>query len=305
VKIRRIPPSIISRLRKAGFTTLESIAVAPVEVVSEVLRVDEEKALEVIQVAREKFKIEFKTADIVFNERFHNVKFISTGCRGLDEVLSGGVETGAVTEFVGEFGSGKTQLCHQLAVMVQLPPEAGGLSAKAIYIDTEGTFRPERIIEIAEYRGLDPKKALKNIYYTRIQSFSEQLAILNKLTQVTDEKIKLIVVDTVTSLYRLSISGKMKYRVEDMHKLAFFAKKMLEIAREREIAVVYTNQVAETISKRIPVGGIYLEAFVDTRLILQRIRGRVKGVILQWLNRVPQRKFTKFEISERGVLDVY
>ena len=234
-----------------------------------------------------------------------STKFISTGCRGLDEVLGGGVETGAVTEFVGEFGSGKTQLCHQLAVMVQLPPEAGGLSAKAIYIDTEGTFRPERIIEIAEYRGLDPKKALKNIYYTRIQSFSEQLAILNKLTQVTDEKIKLIVVDTVTSLYRLSISGKMKYRVEDMHKLAFFAKKMLEIAREREIAVVYTNQVAETISKRIPVGGIYLEAFVDTRLILQRIRGRVKGVILQWLNRVPQRKFTKFEISERGVLDVY
>ena len=309
MKIRRIPPSIISRLRKAGFTTLESIAVAPVEVVSEVLRVDEEKALEVIQVAREKFKIEFKTADIVFNERFHNVKFISTGCRGLDEVLSGGVETGAVTEFVGEFGSGKTQLCHQLAVMVQLPPEAGGLSAKAIYIDTEGTFRPERIIEIAEYRGLDPKKALKNIYYTRIQSSDQQMIAVEEAEKLIEtDNIRLLIVDSLVSHFRAEYIGREELVIRQQ-KLNRHVHQLLKIAYTYNIAVVVTNQVVSQPDSLIanplrPVGGNIIAHSCTYRIWLRKLTGNKRAALIFDSPRHPESEAV-FMITREGVVDVY
>ncbi|RLE83931.1 MAG: DNA repair and recombination protein RadA, partial [Thermoprotei archaeon] len=144
------------KLRKAGFYSLRDIAYASAHELAEVLG-SEDRALAIIKSAQRLIgggKI-FMTAKEVY-ERRQRVAYISTGVKALDALLEGGIETGAITELIGEFGAGKTQICHQLAVMVQLPKESGGLEAKALYVDAEGTFRPERIIQIAQHRGVDP-----------------------------------------------------------------------------------------------------------------------------------------------------
>lgn len=101
------------------------------------------------QVAFKLVPMTFTTATMVHQQR-QEIVFISTGCKGLDEILGGGMETGSITELYGEFRCGKTQLCHTLCVTCQLPTEHGGGEGKALYIDTEGTFRPGRLAQIAE-----------------------------------------------------------------------------------------------------------------------------------------------------------
>ena len=148
----------LKKLYEAGFETVESVAVATADELCKAAEIGEAQAKRIIKAARRKVEIaEFVTADKVL-ERRKNIGWIRTGSNQLDSLLGGGIEAQAVTEVFGEFGSGKTQLAHQLSVNVQLPPERGGLDGKAIYIDTENTFRPGRILNMAEGLGLDPKE---------------------------------------------------------------------------------------------------------------------------------------------------
>ncbi|MGK0549318.1 MAG: helix-hairpin-helix domain-containing protein, partial [Pyrobaculum sp.] len=135
-----------AKLKEKGFYTVKDVAFASVKELAEIIG-NEERALQIIESARKMLGLHSFISALEVYERRKKIRRISTGVRSLDELLGGGIETRAVTEVVGEFGSGKTQLCHQLAVMVQLPEERGGLGAKAIYIDTENTFRPERIMQ--------------------------------------------------------------------------------------------------------------------------------------------------------------
>eukprot|EP01006_Ploeotia_vitrea_P017431 TRINITY_DN48552_c0_g1_i1.p2 TRINITY_DN48552_c0_g1~~TRINITY_DN48552_c0_g1_i1.p2 ORF type:complete len:100 (+),score=5.00 TRINITY_DN48552_c0_g1_i1:256-555(+) len=99
--------------------------------------------------------MEFQTAAEYFEKR-KNIINLTTGSTEFDKLLGGGIETNSITEIFGEFRTGKTQICHTLCVTCQLPREKGGGEGKAMYIDTEGTFRPERLTTIAERFGLDP-----------------------------------------------------------------------------------------------------------------------------------------------------
>lgn len=133
---------------------------------------------------------------------------VTTGSKALDSLLGGGVETQAITEFFGEFGSGKTQLCHQLAVTVQLPEDKGGLGKGVIYIDTENTFRPERIRQMATALGLDPKEALRSITVARAYNSHHQMLLAEKTEEVIPERnVGLLVVDSLTSHFRSDYSG--------------------------------------------------------------------------------------------------
>jgi len=240
--IRGVGKATAQKLKEAGFTTVESIAVTPARVLAEVLGISEERAARIAQAARELLGIRFITAEEYWDKR-QNVQYISTGCKALDDLLGGGIETQAVTEFVGEFGAGKTQLCHQLCVMVQLPLEKGGLNAKAVYIDTEGTFRPERIIQIAEYRELDPRQALRNIIYARAYSSDHQMLLVDELKEIVPrENIKLIVVDSLISHFRSEYPGRENLAVRQQ-KLNRHVHQLIKLADVYNLAVVVTNQV--------------------------------------------------------------
>ena len=104
-------------------------------------------------------------------ERRKRLGRVTTNAKSLDELLGGGVETQAITEFSGEFGTGKTQIAHQIALDVQLPVAQGGLSGEVVYIDTESTFRPERIVDMAKGAGVDLAAALEHIHVARACQF--------------------------------------------------------------------------------------------------------------------------------------
>lgn len=191
------------KLREAGYNTARDVAFASVKELSDILG-SEDRAKQIIASAQKLIGLTpFITAYELYEKR-RGIRRISTGVRALDELLGGGIETKAITELVGEFGSGKTQLCHQLSIMVQLPEDKGGLKAKALYVDTENTFRPERIMQIAKYRGgLDPQEALRNILYARAYNSDHQMMIVEESKKIIEkENIGLIVIDSLVAHFR-------------------------------------------------------------------------------------------------------
>ncbi len=289
------------KLRNAGIYSIKDLATSSVMEIGNIIGSEHRAKMLILNaqklLSRGRF---FITAKEYYEER-QKINQISTGCKSLDELLEGGIETKAITELIGEFGAGKTQLCHQLCVMVQLPPEEGGLSGKAIYIDTEGTFRPERIIQIAEYRGLDPREALRNIVYARAYNFSVQVNIPNMVYDfiTANRDVRLVVVDDIAALYRLDIA---KEPLLILHELAGFMKNMSRIAKELNIAVVIANQVTEVPGEGTkPLGAHYVEAFVTDRIFLRRVRDNVRSATLEFSRRGLERKKVLFEIAEHGI----
>ena len=238
-----IGKSTVEKLVDAGYTTLESIAVTSPQELSTAAGIPLSTAQKVIKAAREALGMTFKTALEVKKERM-NVKKITTGSRALDALIGGGIETRTMTEFFGEFGSGKTQICHQLSVNVQLPPERGGLNGKAVYIDTEGTFRWERIEAMAKALNLDPDTVENNIYYMRAINSDHQIAIVDDLQELItkDPAIKLVIVDSVTSHFRAEYPGRENLAARQQ-KLGTHLHQLVRLAEMNDLAVVVTNQV--------------------------------------------------------------
>jgi hypothetical protein len=195
------------KLRAAGYDSIESLAVATTGELMDAAEIGMRMAVRIINSARDAAKMGYEKATEVMERRKH-IGRILTGSSAFDKMIGGGIETQAITEVFGEFGSGKSQLAHQLCVNVQLPPEKGGLGAKAIYIDTENTFRPERIEQMAKAAGLDTKEALDNIYVARACTTDHQILLADKASDIAKQGgFKLIVVDSLTSLFRTEYCG--------------------------------------------------------------------------------------------------
>mmetsp|Transcript_3195 Transcript_3195/g.4955 ORF Transcript_3195/g.4955 Transcript_3195/m.4955 type:complete len:210 (+) Transcript_3195:22-651(+) len=164
-----ISESDLERLLENGFCTVQSISHATVRKLMEIRGISEEKALKLKAIVNDICPIGFKSAKAVGKER-EKVVMISTGSKDLDAILNGGIETGSLTEVFGEFRTGKTQLCHTMCVTCQLPMSEGGFAGKAMYIDTEGTFRPQKIKAIAERFNLDADAVLENVAIARVHN---------------------------------------------------------------------------------------------------------------------------------------
>ncbi len=232
-----------------------------------------------------------------FNFKFEKV---STGVRALDDLLEGGVETCAITEFIGEFGAGKTQLCHQLAVMVQLPPERGGLSARCLYIDTEGTFRPERVVSIARYRGIDPEKALEGIVYARAYNSDHLVELLRAgLALAPTLGIKLLIVDSPFSPPYAQYGGKPLKLSRALWRIA----RLLRRAADSGLAVVATNHVRQVPGEGlVPTGGVASASLSTHRLWIYKLEGARRLVKLLSSPAYGPLEAV-FKLSEEGVLD--
>jgi len=241
-EVEGVGKATAQKLRAAGFTTAEEVAVASAKELAAVIG-SEDRARQIIAAAQQLVGFKpFMTAYELYEMR-RGIRRISTGVKSLDDLLGGGIETKAITEVVGEFGSGKTQLCHQLSVMVQLPEDKGGLRAKALYIDTENTFRPERIMEIAKYRGLDPQEALRNVLYARAYNSDHQMMIVEESRKIIEkEGIGIILIDSLVTHFRSEYPGR-ENLAERQQKLNHHIAQLLRIADIYNIAVVVTNQV--------------------------------------------------------------
>ncbi|ABL78417.1 DNA repair and recombination protein RadA [Thermofilum pendens] len=296
------------KLRAAGFYTVRDLAFASAHELALVLG-SEERAMAIIRSAQRLVNRgeEFITAKTLFEKR-KNIEYISTGVRSLDDLLEGGIEVGSITEFIGEFGAGKTQICHQLSVMVQLPKDKGGLNARALYVDTEGTFRPERIVQIARARGLDPEKTLENIIYARAYNSDHQMLLIDEAKKYIEKyNIRLIIVDSLINHFRAEYPGR-ENLASRQQKLNKHISQLHRLASLYNLAVVVTNQVMASPdiffgNPLKPAGGNIMAHGCTYRIWLRKAK---EGKRIARIIDSPKHaeKEVAFAITEDGVTDV-
>jgi DNA repair protein RadA len=300
------------KLRQAGYYTLMDLATASVQELSETVGIGEETAKKLIETAKEALGLGFQSAYDYYLQR-QKVEKITTGSEALNELLGGGIETQSIVEAFGEFGSGKTQLGHQLAVNVQLPKEKGGLfdsePVKVVYIDTEGTFRPERIRAMAEAVGLDPDEALKNIIIARATSTDDQMLFVRRIPKLIQEgnNVRLVVIDSITAHFRAEYVGRGTL-AERQQKLNKHLRDLLKLATTYNLAVYVTNQVMAKPDSFIgidlvqAVGGHVLAHAITYRIFLRKGKGGVRIARLIDAPHLPEREVA-FKITEEGIRD--
>jgi DNA repair protein RadA len=226
---------------------MDLIVRGPVEL-AEITGMDKDTASNIVEKARQALveggllAKDFVSATEVYKRR-QQIGKITTGTECLDLLLDGGLETQGLTEVYGEFGSGKTQFCHTMCVTVQKPKEEGGLDGTVLYIDTENTFRPERIVSIAKAHGMDPEKALDRIMVARAYNSAHQTLILEEASHMIQENnIKLLIVDSAVGLFRAEYLGRGTLSVRQQ-RLNKFVHLLVRIAETYNCAALATNQV--------------------------------------------------------------
>ena len=243
-----VGPVTSKKLVDAGIHNIMDLLVrGPVDI-SEITGMDIEAAIKLVTKARQqlvedgKLEKDFVSATVIYKRR-QDIGKISTDTNALDMLFDGGIETQAVTEVYGESGSGKTQFCHTMCVNVQKPKDEGGLDGGVLYIDTEGTFRPERIVSIAKAKGLDPEKVLDRIVVAKAYNSSHQELIMEEVGPVIEKNnIKLIVVDSAVGLFRAEYLGRGTLSVRQQ-RLNRFMHLLTRTAEIYNIAAIATNQV--------------------------------------------------------------
>ncbi|KAK2198204.1 bifunctional Prefoldin/Pescadillo/DNA repair Rad51-transcription factor NusA [Babesia duncani] len=274
-------PRDIDILKEAGYSTLECLAYVPQRSLLAIKGLSEQKVEKIKGACKELCDLGFCPASAYFQARENLIKF-TTGSSQLDGLLQGGIETGSITEVFGEFKTGKTQLCHTLAVTCQLPVERSGCEGKCLWIDSEGTFRPERIVAIANRFELMPGDCLENIVYAKAHNTDHQMELLvEATTMMAQARFALLIVDSATALYRADYTGRGELAMRQMH-LCRFLRALQRIADTFGVAVVITNQVLSRVdpmasffggSDKVPVGGNIMAHASQTRLFLRNSRG--------------------------------
>jgi len=297
---------IAEKLKEAGYEDLMAIAAASVGEICDAIDVGEGTAEKIIESARNSVQMGFETAENVYEKR-KQIGKITTGSKNLDNLLGGGIETGAITEAHGAFGSSKSQLAFQLAVNVQLPKEKGGLEGTAIFIDTENTFRPERITQMAKALNLDPHKVLKNIFVGRAYNSDHQILLVNKAKDVLKERnVKLLIVDSLTSMFRSDYSGRGELAPRQQ-KLNRHLHELQKISEVYNLAVYVTNQVMANPAimfgdPTTPIGGNILGHAATFRLYIRKSKDQKRIVKLIDSPCLPDAE-TVFRVTEEGIRD--
>ena len=236
-----VGPATIEKLESVGFNSLMAIAVATPGQLIEATGMKDSAVKKMIAAARASLKMGFESG-IDLLKRRESVERVPTGSKALDDLVGGGFETGAITECFGEFGSGKTQIGLALSVNAQkLKSEKEPI---VVFIDTENTFRPERIIELAKGAGLEPEKVLKNIKVARAYNSDHQMLLAEKIQDLIDQglNIRLIVVDSLTAHFRAEFIGRGTL-AERQQKINKHMHALMRLADTKNICVYVTNQV--------------------------------------------------------------
>ncbi|KAK9472433.1 Rad51-domain-containing protein [Dipodascopsis tothii] len=305
-----ITGSDIKKILEAGFNTVESIAYTPKRVLLGIRGISEAKADKLLTEACKVVPMGFTTAT-EYHQRRSDLISITTGSKQLDTLLAGGIETGSITEVFGEFRTGKSQLCHTLAVTCQLPIDMGGGEGKCLYIDTEGTFRPVRLLSIAQRFGLNGQEVLDNVAYARAYNADHQLQLLNQAASLmANSRFSILIVDSIMSLYRTDFNGRGELAARQMH-VAKFLRTLQRLADEFGIAVIITNQVVAQVDgmasmynpdPKKPIGGNILAHASTTRLSLKKGRAEQRICKVYDSPCLPESECI-FTINEDGIGD--
>jgi len=283
-----VGPTTADKFREAGYSTIESIATASYSDLAEAAEIGESTAKKVIKAARDMADIGgFKTGTVVLEER-KEVRKLQMFVPEFDEMMGGGVETKSISEFYGEFGSGKSQISHQMAVNVQLPEEIGGLHGSCVYIDTENTFRPERIEQMVNGLDVDGEVpayeiVLEHIHVAKGYNSDHQMLLVDSARELasdlkdTDYPVRLFIVDSLTAHFRAEYSGRGTLSVRQQ-KLNKHMYDLAKLADDFNAVVIVTNQVQSNPAVFFgdptrPIGGNIVGHASKFRVYLRKSKG--------------------------------
>jgi len=310
-KINELPgvgPAIAEKLTDSGYIDMMSIAVSSPKELSDVADIGETTAAKIIQAARRSADVGSFETGVALLERRSKVGYVTTGSKSFDELMGGkGFESQAITEFFGEFGSGKTQIVHQICINVQLPEEKGGLNGHVFYIDTENTFRPDRIKQMAEAYDLDTDEILSKIHVARAYNSSHQMLLAEKVNELSKEfPARLLIVDSLTSHFRAEFIGRGAL-ADRQQKLNKHMHVLLRWGDLNNGVVLVTNQVSSKPDAFFgdptrPIGGHIVGHTATFRLYLRKSKGEKRIARLIDSPHLPEGEAV-FSVSEKGIRD--
>ncbi|MDO8467502.1 MAG: DNA repair and recombination protein RadA [Nanoarchaeota archaeon] len=303
-----IGPAVSAKLEGAGITDLMGLAVIGPNELSDISGISPAVARKAIQAARSLLDLGFVDG-AEFAKRRENTLNITTGSKNFDELLGGkGIESRAITEAYGAFGSGKTQLGLTLAVNVQMPTEKGGANGKCVFIDTEGTFRPARIKQVAEKMGANPEKVLKNILVARAFNSDHQILLVDKVSELikNGEPIKLVIIDSLTAHFRAEFSGRGQL-ADRQQRLNKYLHSLMKLAEQHNLAIYVTNQVMSNPAQMFgdpttAIGGNIVGHASTYRIYLRRGKQGSRVAKLIDSPNLPDNECVFF-VTEGGVVD--
>ncbi len=297
----------LKKLEEAGILSIRTLAMYPLKKLTDDVGLGDKTAEKLVKTAQDVEKMGFKSADKIWEKR-KKLNRLTTGSQNLDDLLGGGIEPGALTELFGEYRTGKTQLAHQLCVNVQLLYEQGGLEGNALYIDTEGTFRPERIIQMASAIDLDYNEILKKITIGRAYNSDHQILLIEEASRIIEEKnIKIVVVDSLIGHFRSEYIGRgtLAIRQQTLNSHIHDMLRLSEVFDE--LAVVFTNQVSSRPdvfygNPTTHTGGHIVAHGATIRIFLRKGKGEQRVAKVVDAPNLPESD-TVFSITEDGIKD--
>ncbi|KAF4682386.1 Meiotic recombination protein dmc1 [Perkinsus olseni] len=300
----------LRKLKEAGLNTAMAVIYTTKRDLCSIKGLSEQKVEKIQEAARKLTSAGFITGSEFVRTKCKKRFRLSTGSSKVDQLLGGGVESCSITEFFGEFRCGKTQLCHSLSVIAQMPQSYGGANGKVCYIDTENTFRPDRITQIAQAFGVDPQQVLDNIIYARCYN-SEHLVqlLLCVAAKMAEEKYALLVVDSIMGPFRVDFTGRGDL-AERQQLLSRVMSRLQKLSEEYNLAVVITNQVMADPAAAMsfaanppkPIGGHVLAHYSTTRIALRKGRGEQRIMKIIDSPNLPEGDCV-FEICNKGIQD--
>jgi len=302
-----VGPATAEKLREAGFEELLAIAVMSPMELAEQAELGEAVSSKIIQAAKKLANIGGFISGNALLDRRKTVQKLTSGTSSMDELLGGGFETQSICEVFGEFGSGKTQIGHQLAVNTILPTSQGGLNGEVFYIDTEDTFRPERITQMARGQGLDPDQVLGRIHVARAYNSAHQMLLVDEIKRMSKGlNVKMIIVDSLTSHFRAEFIGR-GMLANRQQKLNKHLKELKQLADINNALVLVTNQVhskpdAMWGDPTKPIGGHVLAHASTFRLYLRKAKGGRRIARLVDSPNLPDGECV-YQVTEEGLKD--
>ena len=302
-----VGPAIAEKFREAGYSTLEEIGTQSPGQLSDATGIGQESCAKYIKEAGKNAKIGAFLTGTELLEKRATVGKLTTSSNTFDELLGGGVETQSITEFYGQYGSGKTQFILQLAVNAQLPVEQGGLGGEVAIIDTENTFRPERIISMAKALELDPDEVLSKIHVGRAYNSHQQMLMVEKVKEIAKENpIKMLAVDSLTGAFRAEYIGRGTL-AERQGKINAHMSALARFGDLHNAAVVVTNQVSSNPAAFFgdptkPIGGNIVGHTSKFRIYLRRGKAGKRVCRLVDSPHLPENE-ALVSITEDGIRD--
>ncbi|XP_069700751.1 meiotic recombination protein DMC1/LIM15 homolog [Periplaneta americana] len=301
----------IKKMKSSGICTIKGIQMCTRKKLCSIKGFSEAKVEKIKEACSKIDSGGFLTALEVSDRRKH-VFHLSTGSSELDKLLGGGIESMSITEAFGEFRTGKTQLSHTLCVSAQMPGENGYMGGKVIFLDTEHTFRPDRLRNIADRFNLDQTAVLDNVLYARAYTSEHQYELLDYVAAKFHEEagvFKLLIIDSVMALFRVDFSGRGEL-ADRQQKLAQFMSRLQKISEEYNVAVFITNQMTADPGASLtfqadpkkPIGGNIIAHASTTRISLRKGRGETRIAKIYDSPDLPESEAT-FAITAGGIAD--